>query len=58
MLTLYTVPVQGHEELGLTDRNSVGFLIWDRGTERTRAHGLGSRLGFSNLDIFGKDLLR
>ena len=52
------MPVQGHEQLGLTDRNSVGFLIWDRGTERTRAHGLGSRLGFFNLDIFGKDLLR
>ena len=46
-----TLLVQGLEELGLTDRNSVGFLIWDRGTERTRAHGLGSRLGFSYYDF-------
>ena len=31
------------EKWGIYDRNSIGFLIWDRNLEKTLKHNLGSR---------------
>ena len=46
------VKESNEERVGLIDRNSIGFLIWDRGSERTKNHNLGSRYKTPHLPIW------
>ena len=40
------------EEIGIAARNAIGFLMWDRTSEKTQKHKLGSRLKTPHLPIW------
>ena len=43
---------EGLEEVGIVTRNAIGFLIWDRVSEKTKKHNLGSRFKTPHLPIW------
>ena len=43
---------EGVEEVGIAARNDIGFLIWDRSSEKTQKHRLGSRFKTPHLPIW------
>lgn len=40
------------EEIGIVARNAIGFLMWDRTSETTQKHKLGSRFKTPHLPIW------
>ena len=40
------------EEIGIAARNAIGFLMWDRTSEKTQKHKLGSRFKTPHLPIW------
>ena len=40
------------EQVGILERNYIGFLIWDRSPEKTSRHRLGSRYKTPHLPIW------
>ena len=43
---------EGLDEVGIAARNAIGFLMWDRTSEKTQKHRLGSRFKTPYLPIW------